>query len=115
MKVKKACFSIILLAMFFLSNIPTAHAAVDVDSCKIMATGFWPGVTPGGSGAVVFLRDNAATPRWSGNRMFYLSEGLGNAGFATLLTAYSMEKNVMVRIAGNAEAGSLISIIYLLE
>lgn len=115
MKVKKVCFSIILLAMFFLSNIPTAHASVDVESCKIMAMGIWPGAITGGSGAVVFLKDESPTPRWYGNRMFFLSEELGNQGLATLLTALSMGKNVMIAAAGNGEPGSFITTIYILE
>jgi hypothetical protein len=42
-----------------------------------------------------------------------LSSDLGNQGQAIFLAAYSLGETVWVRIAGDASAGSLITIIFM--
>ena len=113
MKMKRlSIYSILIMMALSLINLPSiANATVDVASAQIVKTGLYPGAA--GSGFVVQLIDKSANPAWSGARQFYLSTELGNEGYAVLLTAYSMGKTVWVRIAGNAEPGSLISIIYI--
>ena len=86
---------------------PAAHA-VDVLSAEI----FRIGIDPRFEGPMVQLVDTAASPAWTGVRQFYLSATLGNAGLATMLTAFSLGETVFVRISGTADPGSLITIIF---
>jgi len=85
-----------------------ANADVDVSNCTIVKIG----ADPRFEGAPVQLVDNGSTPNWTSSRQFYLSSTLGNQGLAVLLTAYSMDKTVWVRIAGDASSGSLITVIF---
>ena len=113
MKLKRLsiCAMLIMVALS-LGILPgMANATVDVASAQIVKAGYYPGAA--GSGFVVQLVDKAGSPAWSGIRQFYLSTELGNEGYAILLTAYSLGKTIWVRIAGTAEPGSLISIIYI--
>ena len=87
---------------------PVANADVDVFSAKIERLG----PDPRFEGPMVQLSDTGSSPAWTGIRQFYLSSTLGNAGLATMLTAFSLGETVFVRIAGTAESGSLITIIF---
>lgn len=88
-----------------------ATARVDLKVGQIAMIGYYP---VEGAGIMVKLIDvNGASWAAGTARQFYLSETLGDRGFATLLTAYSMGKTVWVRIAGDGSEGSLISIIYI--
>ena len=64
-------------------------------------------------GTVILQLDDQSDTVWVGARTFYLHPDLGKAGYATLLTAYSLGKTVKVKIEGTATAGSLITHIYL--
>jgi hypothetical protein len=62
---------------------------------------------------MIQLTDMASTPAWTGSRQFFLSqEILGKEGLAIALTAFSLEKEIVVRIAGTAEPLSLITVIF---
>lgn len=89
----------------------TASADVDVSNARIDKIGlFDPNAT---KGAMVQLTDLASVPAWTGSRQFFLSQAeLGDQGLAMVLTAYALEQNLWVRIAGTAEALSLITVIY---
>ncbi len=87
---------------------PAAHADVDVFTAKIIRVG----IDPRFEGPMVQLEDVGGSPAWTGVRQFYLSSILGNGGLATMLTAFSLGENVFVRIAGTAESGSLVTIIF---
>ena len=87
---------------------PAANADVDVFSAKIERLG----PDPRFEGPMVQLTDVGSSPAWTGVRQFYLSSTLGNAGLATMLTAFSLGETVFVRIAGTAESGSLVTIIF---
>ena len=90
-----------------------AHASISVPFAKIERIGPDPRFsTTASSGFMVQLTDEGISPQWSGIRQFYLSAALGNAGVATLLTAFSLGETVWVRIAGTGESGSLITIIF---
>ncbi len=107
-------YAMLIMGALSLVIVPgIANATVDVRSAKIIKAGYYPGAPE--SGIMVQLADQAGSPAWAGTRQFYLSEDLGNKGFATLLSAFSLGKTVWVRIAGSAEPGSLISIIYVNE
>jgi hypothetical protein len=82
--------------------------ALDVASARIARIG----IDPRFEGAMVQLIDQADQPAWSGTRQFYLSSDMGDGGLATILTAFSLGENVWVRIAGDAAAGSLITIVF---
>ena len=87
---------------------PAANADVDVFTAKIIRVG----IDPRFEGPMVQLEDVGGSPAWTGVRQFYLSSILGNGGLATMLTAFSLGEHVFVRIAGTAEAGSLVTIIF---
>ena len=103
--------SALMLCMLLLGSLivlpATASAYVDVAVCSIVKVG----IDPGFEGAIVQL-DDQSDVNWTGNRQFYLSSDLGNQGQAIFLAAYSLGETVWVRIAGDASAGSLITIIF---
>ncbi len=84
-----------------------AGADVDVSNCIIAKIG----ADPRFEGPPVQL-DDTSDANWTGNRQFYLSQELGNQGLAVLLTAYAMGETVWVRIAGDGESGSLVTVIF---
>jgi len=101
----------VVFAMFLVASlmiIPTAANAVDAANCAVKRVG----ADPRFQGAMVQLDDLTDT-QWTGVRQFYLSSTLGNQGLATLLTSYSLGKTIWVRIAGTAQPGSLIEIIFI--
>ena len=89
----------------------TAMADVDVFTARIDRIGlFQPDAT---KSAMVQLTDLSSNPAWVGSRQFFLSrQALGTEGIAMVLTAFGMEKNLFVRVAGTAEPLSLITVIY---
>lgn len=93
-------------SLLFLPQV--TYADVDIDNARIYRIGTDPRFV----GPMVQLDDLAASERWTGIRQFYLSPNLGNSGYATLLTAFSMDQPVWVRIAGDGSSGSLITIIF---
>jgi hypothetical protein len=108
---RKKLSSILLVCAMVLTTLVTlpavANADVDVSNCTIVKIG----ADPRFEGAPVQLVDNSGTS-WTSFRQFYLSSTLGNQGLAVLLTAYSMDKTVWVRIAGDGSSGSLITVIF---
>jgi hypothetical protein len=107
--------TILLIGTLFFLFLSTAAYSADIDGCTVERVGAYPGLQNtelGRSGYPVFL----SHPDWSTTRMFYLSEDLGTAGLATILTAMSLEKTILVRIgataAASASAGSIITVIY---
>ncbi len=111
---KKSMVAVMVLSLvsaLFLSLPGTASADVDVAIARIDRIGmYFPNTT---RGAMVQLTDMSATPKWTGSRQFFLSQAsCGKEGLAILLTAFSMEKTVWVRIAGTGEALSLITVVY---
>ena len=114
---KLRILSIFLIAITLTVLIaPQLACAVDAAACRIVRLGNRPG---SGSGVMVQLVDTrAGLPSWPDGeegkmRQFYLHPDLGNAGYATLLTAYTLGKTVWVRIADPASTGSLITIVYI--
>ena len=104
--------SILLVAMTLTVFIAPQFAnAVDAAACSIVRLGNRPGT---GSGVMVQLVDTrTGLPSWPDGqegvmRQFYLHPDLGNAGYATLLTAYTLGKTVWVRIEDPGSTGSLM-------
>jgi len=106
---KKVSSTLLVCAMVItvLVTLPAVANALDVSACSIAKIG----VDARFEGAPVQLVDTSGV-NWTGNRQFYLSSTLGNQGLAVLLTAYSMDKTVWVRIVGDGAAGSLITVIF---
>jgi hypothetical protein len=100
-----------LVSVVFLGIPSSASADVDVTAAQIDRIGmYFPNET---RGAMVQLTDTSASPKWTGSRQFFLSQAsCGKEGLAVLLTAFSMEKTVFVRVAGTGAALSLITVIY---
>ena len=98
---------------------PQFVAALDVGACRIKRIGVMDKASSPIANApiVVQLIDTrSGTPTWPNGeegveRIFFLHPDLGNAGYATLLTAYSLGKTVWVRIADPGTSGSLITVI----
>jgi hypothetical protein len=118
MRSKTKYILVIFLVAFSLFFVTTGVYAADVTFAKVNRTGFYPNITPDSSGGIVFL-DDTEDIYWTGSRMFYISNELGNQGLAVALTALSSDRTVFVRIGGSAGAspvaGSLINIIYINE
>lgn len=100
---------VVCVLVLALTMVPSAASALDVSIARIVKVGYNAAM----EGATVQLEDMRANPAWTGVRQFYLSAGLGNRGLATLLTAYSLQKTVWVRIEDPGDPGSLISVIYI--
>ena len=111
---KKSILFLIFTISVLMISAPVFSA--DLDGCTITRIGAYPGLINADlnrSGYPVFL----SHPSWpETSRMFYLSADLGDGGLATLLTAFSLEKPIWVRIGPSAEAsadpGSIITVIY---
>ena len=86
-----------------------ANADVNVLRADITLLGFIN--TDGGT--CVLKLDDTTDVAWVGERNFILHESVEKVGYATLLTAISLNKTVRVKIAGDGSAGSLITNIYL--
>lgn len=111
---------IALLAVVMIFGLTSmAFAYADCSSAKVTMVGAAPGYGGAGSAGIKVMLKNmtghTVGTDWANGtlRMFFLTTDLGDQGLATLLTAMSLGKNVWVRIGGNAEPASLISIIYL--
>ena len=104
-------YAILVISTFLICMPLSASADVDVLKARIERIGL---INPSSTrGALIQLTDMASSPKWTGSRQFFLSqEILGNQGLAIALTAFSLEKEIVVRIAGTAEALSLITVIY---
>lgn len=112
MRQKKGCIMIALLLFAVLSFaiIPsTANAAEDITDAKIVMIGTY--LSGGVSNIVVTVSDDSASPKFTGNRQYFLHPDLGKEGYATLLTAFSLGKNVYIRVEDLASL-SLITVIY---
>jgi len=101
-------FVVVLLSLCVISP----AIAVDCASAAIKKIGVnptWPGT---GASKYFVQLDCVDDTKWAGTISFYLSEDLGDAGLATMLTAYSLGKNLWIRTAGVA-TGSLVTVLYM--
>jgi len=112
MRFKKSSIlvALVMVAVFSLTLVPsTASAYEDIISARIVMIGtYLSGET---TKIVVTIADESATPKFTDERQYFLHPDLGNQGYATLLTAFSLEKNVRVRVE-SLDQLSLISVIY---
>ena len=108
-------FFAVCLFLSFENSQANAAGFADCSAASVIMVGPTPAAT---NNVAVFLQNktSAAVGTWLVNevRMFQLYGPISNQGLATVLTAFSMGKNVFVRVEdANATAGSLISYIYL--
>jgi len=111
---KKFAMLLVVLVGTVLIVSPSIVNAFDISAAQITRLGIYPNMTPTSS-TPVFLTDTAAQPQFSAGTMFYLHNSCGNEGLATLLTAFSMDKTIWVRIIGEGGApapGDYITILY---
>ena len=114
MKLKKLSISIVcvIVALGLIILPPVANAAqYDCAQCTATRLGMYPGQFGTTDGFMVQV-DDAASTHWTGSRTFYLNDALGKAGWATVLSAYSLGKTLWLRIA-DTTAGSLITIVHI--
>ena len=106
---RKAFLGTILASLIFVVCTSNIYAA-DCSSATITRLGN----NPASSVASPFMvqLDCADDAIWPGTLTLYLSNDLGEAGLATLLTAYSLGKTVWARTQGTVP-GSIVSIIYI--
>jgi len=86
--------------------------AADCGFATIKKIGNNPLLTNTGASPYMARLDCNDDSIWPGEIAFYLSQDLGDAGLATLLTAYSLGKTVWVRTLG-VTTGSIITVVYL--
>ena len=112
MKQKKIFFMMVLVMVAILSFIiipSTANATANIPVAQIKQIGT---ILSGGVAKIVVkIADGSATPQFTGDRQYFLHPDLGNQALATLLTAFSMDKTVWLRVE-SLDALSLITIIY---
>lgn len=117
MKPKRMSIFVITITISVLLA-PQFVAALDVNACRIKRIGVIDDATAPILVQLVDTRSGA--PTWPNGvegveRQFYLHPNLGNAGYATLLTAYTLGKTVWVRIADPGTGGSLITVVLINE
>ena len=111
MKTKKMSILVVLVvAALSLTIVPAIANAYDCAACTITRLGMYPGQFGTTDGFMVQVDD--AADEWTGSRTFYLNDTLGKAGWATVLTAYSLGKTLWIRLSGTGP-GSLITIVHI--
>ena len=113
MKLKKMSISIvfIMIALSLCILPATANAEpYDCAQCTITRLGMVPGSFGTADGFMVQVQDAAG--QWTGSRTFYLNDTLGKAGWATVLTGYSLGKTLWMRLV-DTTPGSLITSVHI--
>lgn len=115
-------FQLVFFALFCLSISfwKSEGYAVEYSDCTSASVELLGPMLLGAEGSVVAtLRNNSGIPvgSWQPNttRQFFLHPTILNQGLATLLTAYSMDKTVWVRLVGTAENSSYITVLYIIK
>ena len=112
MKLKKISISIVfIVTALSLCTLPAIANAYDCAQCTVTRLGMVPGSFGTADGFMVQVKDAAG--EWgAGSMTFYLDDTLGKAGWATVLTGYSLGKTFWLRLVGTTP-GSLITIIHI--
>ena len=86
----------------------TALADVTCESARILFVAHYPSqATEFSTGYRVQLECLDATPAW-GIGTYFLAKDQGESGYATLLTAFSLDKNIFAYVGGTGSSGSLV-------
>jgi hypothetical protein len=111
MKLKKMSISIVfIMTAIAMSILPATVSAYDCAQCTITRLGMVPGAFGTEDGFMVQVDD--ADDEWTGSRTFYLDDSLGKAGWATVLTGYSLGKTMWMRLV-DTTPGSLITSVHI--
>jgi hypothetical protein len=111
MKLKKMSIStVFIMTALSLCILPIIANAYDCGQCTVVRLGMSPGAAGTEDGFMVRVDD--AADEWTGSRTFYLDDSLGKAGWATVLTAYSLGKTLWMRLVDTLP-GSLITIVHI--
>lgn len=117
MKMKnKLTVSIIAAMIIFGLSTGSALAVVTCSDATIVNAGVFPGQADPATGKSAYrvsLTCNDDSPAWTGTRFFYLTSDLGDSGYATALTGYSLGKHVRADIMSKVK-NSLIYYLHLL-
>ena len=104
---------LMMVAVFSMALVPsTAKATADISSARIATIGTI--ISSQEVKIVVTVADESDPQNFTGFRQYFLHPTLGKEGYAALLTAFSMEKNVFIRVE-SLDSLSLITIIYVNE
>lgn len=107
---------IVVICFSIFATFTTSYANVNATAVAVEQVTMAPGSGGTTSGFYVILKNTSgvtiagSSPAWTNNttRGFYLSQPLGNAGLAIVLSALSNKTKVSANIAGTAASGSLI-------
>jgi hypothetical protein len=112
MKLKKMYIpTMLIMTALILCILPAIAKAAPYDcvQCTIIKLGMKPGTHGTTDGFNIRVEDAAG--EWGDRpRTFYLDDTLGKAGWATVLTAYSMGKTLYLRLVDTIP-GSLITVV----
>ena len=111
MKKNRSTFFAILVVFLLVVSFNNGYAA-DCSSATIKRIGVNPVTGSAGASPYMVQLDCASDSIWSGTLTLYLSTDLGESGFATLLTAYSLGKTVWARSLGTTP-GSIVTVLYI--
>lgn len=96
---KKVTAGIISATMALIMCAGTASAAISCQNATVLQVGQIPGEASGSnSGYKIMLQCNDANT-WLGGRSYYLTTDLGEPGYATMLTAMSLDRPVKVYLS----------------
>lgn len=103
----------IIGAMMIVGMSAGSAFSADCASASVSTVGILPDLeSASASKYIVKLTCQDASPAWSGQQQYVLSSDLGESGFATLLTAVSLQQTVYVRVASTSWR-SLVTLLYL--
>lgn len=111
MKFQKMIATGIIGVMMFLAMCTGAALAAQCPEATITQV-VNKGIAPTPDASPYFVKITCPA-KFTGERGYFLTDELGEAGFAQLLTAYSLEHTVLLNMSGYA-SGSLVEEIYLL-
>ncbi|MCI5164624.1 MAG: hypothetical protein D3903_00700 [Candidatus Electrothrix sp. GM3_4] len=114
MKVKMS-FKIGLLAVIVgvsLSFFTSVNAAVDCAEATVTMVGVLPLKENTTTSKYMIRADCADDSKWTGERQYMLSADIGDSGYATLLTAMSLNQPIYLRVE-SANWWSLATLLYL--
>jgi len=112
--IKKKTMSILLVAAILtVFGMSSAQAKSFCNAGTVTQAGIYPGAESDASSKyMVSVSCTLADGDWDGDVPFYLTPDLGDAGYATALTAISTGQSVKVRVA-KPNPASLMDLIYL--
>jgi hypothetical protein len=112
-KVKKGIIGLAAFAALTVAG--TAGAVVDCPVATITKVGILPDKETTTTSKYMVRATCSDTTKWPDDRSFMLSSDIGDSGYATLLTAMSLNQPIFLRVEGPAPAAwwGLSTLLYL--